>query len=117
MQYISIDGNQYPFKFGFSGMKKLMARYKLRSIAQLATLQDVLPVDDVPLFVKMGFDTGALIASEAQPFSLEEVETLLDRHLWLIPTAFQVFGEELQAPKEALHLHSEEGAQGSEKNS
>lgn len=113
MQYIEIDGQTYPIKYGFSVIRRFMAKYKLKKLMDLAQLPALLEMDDLPAFVHAGLETGARVDGNKTPFTVAEVEELLDIHLWLSSKAFEAFAQDIQPPaQESLEPagpHSDEG--------
>lgn len=98
MQFIEINGESIPMHYGILTLKSYMSKYKLKRIMDIGQLGEKLTIDDMPGFVKAGFDTAAKIAKDEPPFTLDEVEMLLEEHLWLATAAMEVFGKSVSRP-------------------
>lgn len=99
MTTVTIDGVSYGMKYGHSALKKFMHKYGLKKMMELGDLPNRLLIDDMPDFVKAGFDTWAKTEERGEPFSKDEIKDLLDSHLWLETAALEAFAKSIERPK------------------
>ncbi len=45
MQFISINGTEYPVKFGLGSLRKLMSKYKLKKLMDTDKIMDFISID------------------------------------------------------------------------
>lgn len=98
MKVIEINGTMYPIKYGHSVLKKFMDKYKLTKFHEVAKLPEMLAMKDMPEFLKAGFDCAAKIESGKSPFTLAEVENLLEEHYWLVQDALEALNKSIERP-------------------
>lgn len=98
MTFVEIGGEMYPMKYGHAALKRFMHKYKLKKMVQLGELPNMLEIDDMPQFIKAGFDTAAKVQQSEPPFSLAEVEELLEENLWLETASLEAFADSIQRP-------------------
>jgi len=98
MYYVEIDGESYPMKYGHSALKSFMHKYGLKKFIQLQELPGLITIDDMPNFVKAGFDTGAKVLDSPLPFTKDEVNELLEKNLWLETAAIEAFTDSFERP-------------------
>ena len=98
MFFVEIDGTTYGMKYGHSSLKKFMHQYNLKRLVELEQLPGKLTVEDMPAFVKAGFDTAAKVQGETEPFTPDEVADLLENNLWLETAAIEAFAASISRP-------------------
>jgi len=108
MIFVTIEGVDYPMKYGHITLKKYMHKYGLKKLVELEQLPGKLTVEDMPGFVKSGFDTAAKILGENAPFSLDQVNDLLESNLWLETVALEVFAKSIERPKRKIEDEQKE---------
>lgn len=115
MNFVQIEEASYPIHYGHSVLKKMMAKYGLKKFIELGKLVEMLEINDMPKFIKDGFDTGAKVLGNESPFTLVEVEEILEKNVWLESEALEVFAKCIQRPKP---VEQEEGelVEAEEKN-
>lgn len=101
MYIVEIDGKTYPMKYGHMALRTYMKKYNLKRFIDLEKLPQQLTVEDMPGFVKAGFDTAAKILDSSPPFSEAEINDLLEKHLWLELATMEAFAESINRPKAA----------------
>lgn len=111
MTFIEINGVSKPIHYGHSVLKKYMAKYGLKKFIELGRLIEMLAIDDMPKFIKDGFDTAAKIAGGNSPYSIDEVEALLEENVWLESEAIEAFAKCIQRPKKPEEKEVEEVAE------
>lgn len=116
MTFVEINGTSYAMKYGHAALKKFMHKYGLKRMVELGDLPNKLTVDDMPLFIRCGFDTGAKVQGEEPPFTTEQVEELLEENLWLETAALEAFAESVQRPAKSGEKAPEAAEIEAEKN-
>jgi hypothetical protein len=114
MHIVTIKGREYPMKYGHSALRHYMHKYGLKKIVDSAEVLNRLTISDMPGFVKAGFDGAAKSIGEPAPFELEEVEGLLEDHLWLEAEAITAFGLSLQNPNSPAPAQQANGVEATE---
>lgn len=95
-------------KYGHFALKKYMHKYGLKKLVDLEKLPGMITIDDMPGFVKAGFDTAAKVLEQDAPFSADDIAMLLEKHLWLEMVCVEAFAESIQRPGTATEEEADE---------
>ena len=108
MEFVEVNSVEYPMKYGHISLKKYMYKYGLKKLIELDQLLGKITIEDMPGFVKAGFDTGAKILGDEPPFSQDQINDLLESHLWLEAAAMEAFAKSIERPVKP-HSKSDNG--------
>lgn len=114
MNYVEVNGEQIPLKFGFSVIKKYMAHFKLKKWADWTQIPTLAEFGDLPGILHGAFALGAKSQGDDFTLTVEDVEGILDTHPHLMTQMWEVFIDDLTpaAQKEAVQKAMETAQNG-----
>lgn len=77
MNTVTIDGKNYPVKYGISGTREVLGLMGAKTLVEAGAAIDKLPIDQYPAFVKAGLVNGAKV-EKVDPPSDDVIEYGLD---------------------------------------
>lgn len=114
MNYVEINGEQLPIKFGYKLVRKYMAKFKLKKWTDWTQLPNLVEIDHMPDVLHLALECGAKTAGDEFKMSAEETETMLDFNPHLITELWDIFIDDMtpaskkEAVKEAMTEAEEE---------
>lgn len=93
MKKISIDGVQYPVKFGLSAIRAIQGIVGAKSVKELQKLDEI-GVEKYPEIILAGVKNGCKITGDDPP-SKQLIEDELDNSLQLYYDAMQIFVDDI----------------------
>lgn len=99
MVNISINKKDYPVKFGFASLKKIMGKYNLTRLVELEALVNTIAIDDLPWILCLGINNGCKIMKE-EPIDLELIKLAFEEDISLMTKTMEAFSDNLSGSGE-----------------
>lgn len=95
MNYIEVNGDQLPIKFGYKVVRKAMAKHKLKKWNDWVQIPTLTEFDDVPDILLGALQSGAKTAGEDCTLTRDDVEDILDSHPHLVTQMWEIFIDDM----------------------
>jgi hypothetical protein len=95
MNYIEVNGEQLPVKFGYKVVRKAMSKHKLKKWNDWVQIPTLTEFDDVPDILLGALQSGAKTAGEDCTLTRDDVEDILDSHPHLVTQMWEIFIDDM----------------------
>ena len=97
MNYLQIDGKQYPFKFTFSKIIALSKMHGVDYVSQLDKVVNEMSLESIPEIITLGLEGGAQTEDKACDFDAPAIRQELEKDQSLIGRAMKVITDDITA--------------------
>jgi len=95
MNYIKLNGTDYPIQFGMSLMKQLSSKYKLPKISQADELISNIQWDDISWILYGGIETAHTVMGKPCPITEQQCDEWVELDVSLMTTVSDVLLSQL----------------------
>lgn len=95
MNYIEVNGDQLPVKFGYKVVRKAMAKHNLKKWNDWVQIPSLANFEDVPAMLLGALQSGAKTQGDECALTLEQVEDILDSHPHLVTQMWEIFIDDM----------------------
>lgn len=95
MNYVEVNGEQLPVKFGYKVVRKAMAKFGLKKWSDWVQIPSVAGIEDIPIILLGALQTGAKSLGEVCSYTNEDIENILDTHPYLVTQIWEIFIDDM----------------------
>lgn len=109
MTTISIAGQDYPVKFGYTALTKMLKLAKKTKFTEIGEVMNDFPAESIPDAIKALIENGLKVEkSELTAPSLNEIRDELDEDVMLWINILNIVGESISVPETAINEGNEQ---------
>jgi hypothetical protein len=98
VEIVSIDGKNYPVKFGFNALR-LFGNETGKSLAEIMTLSNDIGINDAVALMWAGLKDGHRVEKVPFIMTMDDVSDLLDADPSALNKVMEVFAKSFKAPE------------------